>query len=247
MEMERIHLLDIEFEYNGQQQTITPVLLQDEQHTILVDCGYPDFMPLLEAAVSRHGISLDTITAVVATHHDMDHIGSLAALKRAYPHIEIIAHELEAPYIDGKAKSLRLEQAESLLHDMPEAAKPQAEQFIRFLQTIKTVSVDRVMRGEERLPGCSGFIVVDTPGHTPGHFSLYHPDSRTLIAADAVVIEDGKLNIANPQFALDLDEAVRSVQRLLQYDIEALICYHGGRYQGEVRPALEALVEAYLS
>ncbi len=71
----------------------------------------------------------------------------------------------------------------------------------------------------------------------PGHISLYLPSSKALIAADAVVIEDGKLNIANPDFALDLDEAVRSVERLMDYDIEQLICYHGGLYAGDARQA----------
>lgn len=40
------HLLEIEFEYNGLKQVITPILLQDECDIILIDCGYPDFIPL---------------------------------------------------------------------------------------------------------------------------------------------------------------------------------------------------------
>lgn len=53
----------------------------------------------------------------------MDHIGSLAELKRTYPAMEIIAHELEKPYIDGTNKSLRLEQAESTLDTLSNEAK----------------------------------------------------------------------------------------------------------------------------
>lgn len=100
--MTHLHPLEIEFEYNGQQRAITPVLLQGGNDTILVDCGYPDFAPLLEEAANREGLPLDSLTALIVTHHDMDHIGSLAALKRAYPHINIIAHELEQPYIEGR-------------------------------------------------------------------------------------------------------------------------------------------------
>lgn len=99
----------------------------------------------------------------------------------------------------------------------------------------------------ERLPWCGGIDIVHTPGHMPGHISLYLPASKTLIAGDAVVIEQGKLNIANPQFTLDLDEAVRSVQRLLAYDIEQLICYHGGLFHGDVKQALLELVREYAS
>lgn len=239
------HLLEIGFDYNGQSQVITPVLLQDEQEIILVDCGYPDFIPLLEEAASRSGIAIDTITKLIVTHHDMDHIGSLAALKRAYPHIEIIAHEVEKPYLEGAKKSLRLEQAESSFDDLPAEAKPHAEQFIRFLQSIETTKVDRAVSDGERLPWCGGIEIIHTPGHMPGHISLYLPASKTLIAADAVVIEDGKLAIANPQYTLDLDEAIRSVRRLLDYDIEQLICYHGGVFHGDVWQGIRQLLRAY--
>jgi len=245
--MKNIHLLDIEFEHNGQKQTITPVVLQDEQDTILVDCGYPDFIGLLEEAMTKQHIHLDSLTKCIITHHDMDHMGSLAALKRSYPHIEVIAHEIEAPYISGDKKSLRLEQAESSLDLIPAESKPHAEQFIRFLQSIEPAPVDRTVTDREHLPWCGGIEIVHTPGHMPGHISLYLPASKTLIAADAVVIENGKLEIANPQFTLDLDEAVRSVERLLDYDIEHLICYHGGLFIGDSKEGLRQLIQAYTS
>lgn len=245
--MTNLHLLEIEFEQNGQKQVITPVLLQDEHEAILVDCGYPGFTGLIQKAAMEAGISLDALTRLIVTHHDMDHIGSLAALKRAYPHLEIIAHELDAPYITGAKKSLRLQQAESTLDDVPEEAKPHAEQFIRFLKTIEPGPVDRTVSHGERLPWCGGIEIVHTPGHMPGHISLYLPASKSLIAADAVVIEGGKLDIANPQYTLDLDEAVRSVRRLLDYDIEQIVCYHGGRFEGDGKQALRQLLHAYTS
>lgn len=245
--MNNYHLLEIEFEYNGQKQFIFPTILQDEYDTILIDCGYPNFVPLLEEAANRHDITLDSITKLIVTHHDMDHIGSLAALKRAYPHIDIIAHELEAPYIEGTKNSLRLEQAKSTFGTLPDEAKPHAEQFIHLLQSIESVPVDRKVSNSEQLPWCGGIEIVHTPGHMPGHISLFLPASKTLIAGDVVVIEEGKLNIANPQFTLDLDEAVRSVQRLLEYDIEQFICYHGGLFVGDVKQALRQLIHAYTS
>lgn len=245
--MNNYHLLEIEFDYNGQKQIITPILLQDERDIILIDCGYPDFKSLLEEACNRNDVKLDSITKLIVTHHDMDHIGSLAELKRTYPHMEIIAFELEAPYIEGIKKSLRLEQAESTFDSLPDEEKPHAEQFIHFLQSIEPVPVDRTVSNNERLPWCGGINIIHTPGHLPGHISLYLPASKTLIAGDAVVIEQGKLELANPQFTLDLDEAVRSVRLLLDYDIEQILCYHGGLFQGDVKQALLQLIHSYTS
>ncbi len=126
-------------------------------------------------------------------------------------------------------------------------ARPQAEQFIRFLQSLEPIPVDRAVLPAETLPWCGGIDIVHTPGHMPGHISLYLPASKRLIAGDAVVIEAGKLDIANPHYTLDLEAAVRSVEALLDYDIEHLLCYHGGRYHGDIRQALQQLVHTYKS
>ncbi|MEK4439158.1 MBL fold metallo-hydrolase [Paenibacillus sp. FSL K6-2862] len=245
--MASLHLIEIKIEQNGQQQVFTPVILQDEIDMILIDCGYPDFIHLLDKEVSQHNLTLSSITKLIVTHHDMDHIGSLAALKRTYPHIKIVAHELEVPYIEGNKKSLRLEQAESTFSALPEEEKPFAEQFIDFLQSFEPIAVDQSVSHKEWLPWCGGIEVIHTPGHMPGHISLYISASKTLIAADAVVIENSELAIANPQYTLDLEEAVRSIQRVSEYDIEQLICYHGGLFHGDAKQALCQLIHKYTS
>jgi glyoxylase-like metal-dependent hydrolase (beta-lactamase superfamily II) len=247
MTMVQMVSLELAFSYGGQPQVINPVILRDEEEreVILVDCGYPDFEALIEEAAGRHNITPADLTRVIVTHHDLDHMGSLAALKENYPRIEIIAHEIEKPYIEGRRKSLRLEQAESTFDALPEAAKAGVAQFIRALKAVKPAPVDRTVRDGERLPWCGGIEIVHTPGHMPGHLSLYLPAGRILIAGDAVVIEQGELNIANPHYALNLDDAVRSVQRLTHYDIAQLQCYHGGLYQGDAVQALRRLAARY--
>ncbi len=99
--MKSCYPLEIEFEYNEELHSITPVLLQDEHDTILIDCGYPGFTNHLQHAVARHGMSLHSLTKIIVTHHDIDHIGSLAALSRLHPDVSVTVHEREAPYIDG--------------------------------------------------------------------------------------------------------------------------------------------------
>ncbi len=243
--MPSIYLLDIEFEFNGQKQTIWPVIIQDESEVILVDCGYPDFLQLLEEAMHRQGIRLEMITRLILTHHDIDHVGSAAALKRKYPNIEIIAHGTETPCINGTQKALRLMQAESTLNEMTGEDRVNAEHFIHFLQSVEPVEVNRIVQSGEFLPWCGGIQIIDTPGHTAGHISLYIPSIKTLIAGDAVVIEDGKLNIANPQYCSDLEEAIRTVQELQNVEISQLICYHGGLFQGDAKNALLQLSNEY--
>ena len=49
-----------------------------------------------------------------------------------------------------------------------------------------------------------------------------------LITGDAAVAEGGRLEVANPQFCLDPEQAERSLERLRGVPCARYICYHGG-------------------
>lgn len=88
---------------------------------------------------------------------------------------------------------------------------------------------------------CGGIVVIDTPGHTPGHVSLYHEPSRTLIAGDALVVRDSQLWGADPETTLDRTTAQASIAKLSEFDIESVICYHGGLFSDNVMERLAEL------
>ncbi|WP_247232902.1 MBL fold metallo-hydrolase [Telluribacter sp. SYSU D00476] len=240
-----VHVLKVPFSFNGREDSLYPVILRSSSETILVDCGYPGFMPLIEVAAQVHGLSLRDITGVLITHHDLDHMGGLAEIKAAYPSLKVYAAELDEPYISGKEKSLRLVQAEYLYDSLPEEQKPGALYFQEMLMSMIPVAVDHTFTADEEPAVLSGARIIHTPGHMPGHISIFLPDNRTLIAADAVVVEDGELEIANPHFTLDLPEAVASVDKLRMLAIDKLVCYHGGVVEGNIQHRLNKLVGRY--
>ena len=88
--------------------------------------------------------------------------------------------------------------------------------------------VHQTVADGDLLPWCGGCRVIATPGHTPGHCSLYLPGLRAVVTGDAVVLEAGTPAVANPQFALDLPRAEASLQKLLALDADCWLCYHGG-------------------
>lgn len=239
------HILEIAFPFNGETNFLYPVVLQNEHHVLLVDCGYAGFLPLLEKALSYHQLSVHQLTGIIITHHDIDHMGAAAELKKNNPALQIYSSAIEAPYINGQKKSLRLVQAEQTLDSLPHDYKPGAMQFIENLKNVQTVHVDQLLTLDHEVAWLNDVEIRHTPGHMPGHISIYLRQSKTLIAADAVVIENGILEIANPQFTLDIDEALHSIEKLKQLEIDRMICYHGGLLETDIAYHLEQLLMRY--
>lgn len=222
--MQKIIVLDVDMA----EDIIHPVVLQDESSCVLVDCGYAGSLPKIEAALRVKGIEPEAITHILLTHQDHDHVGAAAAFKRSYQAVSILASKEELPYISGAMKSLRLKQAEELQSVLPPEQQAFGEAFCGLLRSVEPVEVDCALQAGEVLPFCGGCEVLATPGHTPGHISLYLPQLHTLICGDAMALENRAPVIANPQFTLDLEKAEKSLQGLLARKGNRFICYHGG-------------------
>lgn len=228
LKMNQILVLDLPFEFGEITGVIHPVVLRDEKNLVLIDCGYIGFLPAVEQALQERSLSCGDLTHVLITHHDHDHMGALFALKEKYPSIMVASGSTEAPYISGRCKSLRLEQAEAMQANLPEEQKAFGLAFCNLLKNVRPVPVDLEVEDGDVLDWCGGCTVVGTPGHTPGHISIYVNREKTLITGDAAALENGVLVLANPQYALDKKQAEASLAKIIHYGAGEVICYHGG-------------------
>jgi glyoxylase-like metal-dependent hydrolase (beta-lactamase superfamily II) len=239
--MNKIAILKIDMEVSGILSTLHPVIVSDDQEMVLFDCGHKGAIDQLNDKAFSAGFDLNRLSKVIITHHDHDHMGSLADLKRQYPWVKVYASDVEAEFIRGHVKSIRLQQAEEQCELLPEDQKEHAQKRIDMLRKIEPVEVDGILEDGDVIDVCGGIEVVATPGHLPGHISLYLHDFKTMIAGDALIVADGKLYRANPRFTLDKDEAYTSARRFINYAIDTLICYHGGPISENIKESLENL------
>lgn len=223
-------VLDLCYTFQNMQQHLYPVVLFGSRDVVLVDCGYPGSLKLLQEALSKYHIPPESITKLLLTHQDDDHIGAAAELKEAYPTIQIMASGIERPYLCGEKKNLRLQQAEQLQKLLPMDQQEFGNQFCQRYRELKPIEIDTTIAHGECFDWGGGCEIIATPGHTPGHISIRALDHSFFITGDAAVLEHGKLAVANPEYCLDIDTARRSLAQISRYKSRTYICFHGGEW-----------------
>ena len=195
-------VLDLTYVNDGWEQHLHPAVLFGGEDVVLIDCGYPGSLALLEAE-----------------------------LKARYPGIQVMASREEGLYISGALKNLRLQQAERMQEQLPAEQKAFGIQFCELLRKAPSVPLDGLVSGGDTFDWGGGCEIVATPGHTPGHISVRALDGAFVVTGDAAVTEGQKLAVANPEYCLDMERAQASLEKLARYHSRCYICYHGGVWE----------------
>ncbi len=211
----------------------------------LVDTGLRGFEPAIRQAAQSFIGSAAPPAAIVLTHGHFDHVGSLEALLDGWP-VPVLAHRLEAPYLTGQSE-----------YPPPDPLVGRGGMsLVSRLYPRGPVDVSRHLRllsEGDRAPELDGWRWVHTPGHAPGHISLFRDHDRTLLAGDAVttVQQESMVAVATQRpevhgppayFTTDWWSAGESVGHLAALQPELLATGHGHPLGGPaMRTALRNL------
>ena len=210
----------------------------DEGHT-LVDTGIdtPPARGALRHGAERLGVTPDSLRHVVLTHAHIDHYG-LAGPVRAWSGARVSMHEREEAliraFVDGWPGDREHALAEFLDRGVPAAVAPQLVAATdRIHAQYADFRPDELLTGEGgALPGGGGWEWILTPGHSPGHISVYHPERRLLIAGDHVLPRISP-NVGADRYVLDpLSEYLASLARLRDLPVELVLPSHGTPFTG---------------
>lgn len=218
---EDLYLLPIDVSVGDWKSVLNLSLIVDPVHgSVLVDTAIPNKAEAIGEALKEAGLTLGDVRHVVITHQDVDHIGSLGAVKKATG-ADVYAHSVEIPYIDGRTRMVKYPSPEVLAQNPTRKA---------LFENLEFVPVEHAVEDGQVLDFAGGVRVIFTPGHTPGHISLFLERSKVLITGDAMVSADGKLTGLNEPATPDLPTAYASIRKMAEElpEISAILCYHGG-------------------
>jgi len=216
---------------------------------VLIDAGVTGAAGMILHAVEHLFGKGSRPAAIVLTHGHFDHVGALAELAERWE-VPVYAHELELPYLDGRA---------SYPPPDPTVGGGLMSALSRFYPR-GPIDVSRwldVLPADGAVPSMPGWRWIHTPGHTPGHISLWRESDRTLIAGDAFITtaQESAYAVATQRpelhgppmyYTQDWVQAKESVERLAALEPELVITGHGRAMQGPaLRAALHALARGF--
>ncbi len=195
-----------------------PYLLIDPDGLTLIDAGLPGSHKKILHYMAGLGYAPHDLKRILITHADFDHVGGLAALKAASG-ARIFASPVESRAMaEGHASR---------------ALKPR-HRTIRLLFDLVArlfkpapVQVDEPVSDGQIFPVLGGLRVVETPGHTPGHISLFAPSTGILFCGDSIVSEENGLRGSRGANNWDQAKSDESVRKQANLGATILCSGHG--------------------
>ncbi len=190
----------------------------------VIDAATPGNAKKIVAYVQEMGYQPKDVSAIIATHYHVDHVGSLKELKDLTG-AKVAVSEIEGDYVSGKKpyprpKNLLRRVASSLIKAEP-------------------ADVDLLLRDGMTV---GSLKVVEAPGHTPGSIMLYHAERKALFAGDTLRLDGGKVTKGPKEYTWDEAQEMASIEKVSILDFDVLLPGHGDFIKGDA----SRLVKEYL-
>lgn len=220
-----------------------------EKEWILVDAGMPKSADAIVSVCEKHFGANSKPKGIVLTHGHFDHVGAVVELVK-YWNVKVYAHELEIPFLTGKQS-----------YPEPDFSV-EGGLVAKMSPTFPTEPINlgkhvEKLPSDGTIPVLSEWRWIHTPGHTPGHISLFREKDRFLIAGDAFVtvkqeylykVFTQEQEISGPPRYLttDWDLAWASVKKLEALKPSVAVTGHGLPMSGErLAASLKKLVQEF--
>ena len=206
----------------GVPRIIATVVLHGPGGAALVDPGPSSTLPMLRAGLSKAGIGVGDLRAVLLTHIHLDHAGATGTLLLENPAIKVYVHEKGAPHMVEPSKLIA------------SATRLWGDEMDRLWGEFRAVpqSALVVLKGGEKISaGGRDLEVAYTPGHASHHVSYFNRDTGIAFVGDTAgirIMPGGFIMPPTPPPDVDLELWRGSLQRIAQWRPETVFVTHFG-------------------
>lgn len=216
-------------------------VLRDGDEVTVIDAGCSREWKKLQGGLGSIGLALESVRGIVATHAHADHFGF--AKQAADSGVPVEVHQEERTRADGTYTGRF-------------AVKPGELPFFNFhaLRTFLPMILAGVMKLDhldavgtfsdgDRLDLPGRPVAIHTPGHTEGHTMFHCPERGLLFTGDGLITMDLLGSGTGPQmiekrFNLDHDQALASLDRIVDLPADLLLPGHGSPWAGSPAEAV---------
>ncbi|MCH7810201.1 MAG: MBL fold metallo-hydrolase [Chloroflexi bacterium] len=216
---------------------VNAYMLAEENGLTLIDSGLRSSERRLWKAIARIDRQPSDVNHVLVTHHHADHVGSLAAVKKASG-AQAYVHPLDAPVVAGEKPRPAANRASII-------GRLFGRMILRLPQNNpEPVPADHEISDGDELPMGGGVRVIHTPGHTAGHVSFFvERHGGILFVGDAAANMLGRIGKPLLIFTEDMDETKASMRKLAELEFDTACFGHGRVLKGRANVAFRRYVE----
>lgn len=230
-------------------ENVNVYLIHENDGSLLIDTGVDteESFNSLKKQLDEIGTKIEDISRIISTHCHGDHYGMAGRLKRL-SRADISLHYLEKDLIASmRTRERDFTQLNRML--LMNGAPPfEPSRMLPRDSTgrrmPKETTPDTTLKGGETVTINSfRFQVIWTPGHSPGHISLYEPDKKLLFSGDFILpgitpnISLGPQSNTNP-----LGSYVNSLNAIKQLDVSLVLPAHGDPFK-DMRRRVEEIIQ----
>jgi len=186
----------------------------------LIDTGLPWHGKRVLEAVRRAGFDPANIKEILITHADVDHAGGVRVIQEATG-ARVVVHAIEAMFFKGKWRRWP-----NWRHPLGLLIMPFYFLLSQTALRLPRLQPHMLVVDTEVLD--NGLQVIHTPGHTPGHMSLYSKETGVLFVGDVISHRGGKLALPPAVFTPQPEIVKDSLRKLARLKNVQVACFGHG-------------------
>ncbi|MHB8894973.1 MAG: MBL fold metallo-hydrolase [Candidatus Geothermincolia bacterium] len=216
-------------------------MIKDADGAVLIDagCGFPECYQKIREFLAGHGLQPSDVHTVLLSHAHPDHMGAMPfLLEESSP--RIFLHPLEKPLAaDNSLLNVSFDMSHISEYYADMLGGAEGADILDYFSTLcpmgAAVATDTMEDGDVLDLAGRRLEVIHTPGHAPGHVSLYDRENRLLLSGDVI----GAVVAWYCPSGGGARGYLESLDKIESLDIDVILPSHGGEMT-DVRGAIDS-------